>query len=87
MTVNRLKENSFNFSVISRAAADYVRKSFAGREQLTKSELASESKKPVYIRSPFDALPVLYALCAVGDAKIDRRYKGQTLYFNIRSGR
>ena len=85
MTVNRSKENSFNFNIVSKDASEYVKKSFSGREKLTTAELAKESKKPALIKGTFDALNILYALCAVGDAKIDRRYKGRTLYFNVRS--
>lgn len=85
MTVNRSKENSFNFNIVSKDATEYVKKAFSGREQLTTSELTRESKKPALIKGAFDALNALYALCAVGDAKIDHRYKGQALYFNIRA--
>jgi hypothetical protein len=86
MSVNRRKENSFNFNVVSKEATNYVRKAFNGREQLTSSDLVNESKKPIYIKETFDALNVLYALCAAGYAKIDHRFKkGQSLYFNVRN--
>lgn len=85
MTVNRSKENSFNFNLVSKEAAAYIKSAFGGRQKISTSDIAKESKKPVFIKSAFDALNILYALCAVGEAKIDHRYKGQKLYFNIRS--
>jgi hypothetical protein len=83
MTVSKGKD-SFNFNVVSKDATDYVRKAFKGRQKLTSSDVVKESKKPAYIKESFDALNILYALCALGDAKIDKRYVGIKLFFNIR---
>lgn len=86
MTVNRSKTNSFNFNLVSKDATAYVKLAFGGRLKISTSDITKESKKPVFIKSPFDALNILYALCAVGDAKIDKRYtKERQLYFNIKS--
>lgn len=85
MTVNRSKQNSFNFNLISKGATTYVKSAFGGRLKISTSDIAKESKKPVFIKNTFDALNILYALCATGEAKIDHRYKGQRLYFNIKS--
>ncbi len=89
MTVNQNPEkgNSYNFNVVSKEAVNYFRKAFGGREQITSTELANESKKPIHIKKPLDALNILYAMCAAGQAKIDRRFKGQSLYFNVRSNK
>jgi len=82
MTVNKAKD-SFNFNVVSKDAADYVRRTFKGRQKITASDVLKESKKPAYIKKGFDSLNILYALCAIGDAKIDKRYSGNQLFFNI----
>jgi hypothetical protein len=83
MTVNKAKD-SFNFNVVSKDATDYVKKAFKGRQKLTTSDVVKESRKPAYIKESFDALNILYALCALSDAKIDKRYGGIKLFFNIK---
>lgn len=83
MTVNKAR-NSYNFNVVDKEAAKYVKKAFKGRQQLTSSDVLNKSKKPTYIKNAFDALNILYALCATGEAKIDRRYSGIKLFFNIK---
>jgi hypothetical protein len=45
--------------------------------------VVSKSKKPAVLKETFQALNVLYVLVAKGEAKVDKRFKGQKLYFNI----
>ena len=83
MTVNKARK-SYNFNVVAKEAAQYVKKAFKGRQQLTSADVLTKSKKPAYIKNAFDALNILYALCATGEAKIDRRHIGMKLFFNIK---
>ena len=83
MTVSRNK-NSYNFNVVSKDAADYVRTKFSGRQKITSNDVVKESKKPVHIKEPLDALNILYALCATEAAKVDSRIKQRQLFFNIK---
>lgn len=82
VTFNKAK-NTYNFNAVSEEACKYVHKLFGGASKVTAVEVLEKSKKPALIKSRFDALNVLYALCAIGEAKIDARYKGTTLFFNI----
>lgn len=83
MTVNR-KRNSCNFNIVSKEAIEYVKKYFKRRKKISVSDILNESKKPTHIKERFDALNILYALCATGDARIDTRFKGNQLFFNIK---
>jgi hypothetical protein len=84
MTVSRAKDDSFNFSIVSKDASEYVRLKFKGRKQLTVTDVLNEIKKPAYVRSRFNALNILYTLCAKKHFRIDHRYKGKELIFSNR---
>jgi hypothetical protein len=83
MTVAKNKKGC-NFNVVSKEAVDYVKNKFSGRKKITSNIVAKESKKPIYIKEPLDALNILYALCAVGEAKVDSRFEQKQLFFNIK---
>lgn len=84
MTVSRQKDNSFNFSIVPKEATAYVIKTFSGRT-VTSSEVLNQSRRPAYIKGTFDALNILYALCATGVSKIDQRFKkGPALHFTLK---
>jgi hypothetical protein len=87
MTVSRSKQNSFNFNLVAKDAVIYVKSIFSGRRKISTADVAKESKKPIFVKNAFDALNILYALCALGDVTIDRRFKGLTLYFNFKRDR
>ena len=82
VTVNKGR-NTYNFNVVSEEACEYINKLFAGKSKITGANVLEKSRKPALIKDRFDALNVLYTLCAIGAARIDTRYKSNTLFFNI----
>ena len=84
MTFNKTR-SSYSLNVVAEEACEYVRRLFAGESQVTTAQVVEKSKKPVLVKENFEALNVLYTLCATGAAKIDKRFKGKKLYFNVYS--
>jgi hypothetical protein len=84
MCVSRTRDNNFSFSVTSKEAVVAVQKKFKGKGVST-ADVVEKLKRPAYVKTSFDALNALYALCAIGGARIDRRYKGKALVFQVNS--
>ena len=84
LSFSRSKPNAGNFNFVDAGAVEYVRKRFAGAQAITAKEVHEKSRKPNYVNSHLHALNVLYVLVAIQDAHIDGRFKGRSLYFNIR---
>ena len=84
MTFSRNKVGAGNFTVVDKAAVEYVASRFAGKQGITSNDIVQASRKPQYIRSALDALNIVYAMIATRRAKIDGRYKGKQLRFNVR---
>jgi hypothetical protein len=82
MSASRTKRASGYFNLVSRAAVDRIRKSYAGRQDVTAKALATRSRGPG-VRDALQALNILYVLVATGQAKRDDRYQDQRLHFNI----
>jgi hypothetical protein len=85
MTFSRSRTNSGNFNVVEKAAVNYIVSQLGGGHAVTSNDLVAKSRKPQYVRDALDALNILYVLVATRAAKIDGRYKGKQLRFNIRS--
>jgi hypothetical protein len=83
MSEARTKPDSGYFNLVSAAAVDHVRRSFAGRQDVTARGLVSRSRKPRYVKNPLQALNILYVLVATGQATRDDRFKDRSLHFNI----
>jgi len=82
MSASRTKRASGYFNLVSREAVDRIRKSYAGRQDVTAKQLAARSRG-AGVRDALQALNVLYVLVATGAAKRDDRYQDQRLHFNI----
>jgi hypothetical protein len=67
---------------VSRDAVARIRRSYAGKQDVTAKALASRSRG-AGIRDALQALNVLYVLVATGAAKRDDRYQDARLHFNI----
>jgi hypothetical protein len=77
-----------NFTLVDRAAVDYVRKRFGGQKDLTSVELLRRSKNPRYIRGRFGALYILYILEALGEAsRRQAKPPARGFLFNLRKPR
>jgi hypothetical protein len=77
---------SGNFNLVDTKAIEYVYNNFRGEKAITSKKLLTASRKKVhkkYIPGRFDALNILYILCAMRKAKIDKRYKQREIKFNI----
>ena len=82
MSASRSKRASGYFNLVSRDAVARVRKSYAGRQDVTARQLATRSRGSG-IRDALQALNILYVLVATGAAKLDDRYQDQRLHFNV----
>jgi hypothetical protein len=82
MSASRTKRASGYFNLVSRAAVERIRRSYAGRQDVTAKALAARSRG-AGVRDALQALNVLYVLVAIGAAKRDDRYQDQRLHFNI----
>jgi hypothetical protein len=82
MSASRTKRASGFFNLVSRDAVNRVRKSYAGKQDVTAKQLAARSRG-AGVRDALQALNVLYVLVATGAAKRDDRYQDTRLHFNI----
>lgn len=73
-----------NFDVVERAQVDYVLQHFAGKSGVTAQAIFDRAHATRHLTSRFDALRILYVLVALGHAKVDKRFKEKSLYFNIK---
>lgn len=82
MSASRTKRASGYFNLVSRQAVDRIRRSYAGKQDVTAKQLAARSRG-AGLRDALQALNVLYVLVATGMAKRDDRYQDTRLHFNI----
>jgi hypothetical protein len=79
MSASRTKRASGYFNLVRRDAVARIRKSYAGRQDVTAKQLS----KRAGVRDALQALNILYVLVATGAAKRDDRYQDTQLHFNI----
>lgn len=84
MSASRTKRASGYFNLVSRKAVERVRRSYAGRQDVTAKQLAARSRG-AGVRDALQALNILYVLVATGAAKRDDRYQDMQLHFNVAS--
>jgi hypothetical protein len=82
MSSSRTKRASGYFNLVSREAVDRIRRSYAGKQDVTAKAIAIRSRG-AGVRDALQALNVLYVLVATGAAKRDDRYQDTRLHFNI----
>lgn len=82
MSASRTKRASGYFNLVSRAAVDRIRRSYAGKQDVTAKVLAARSRG-AGVRDALQALNILYVLVATGSAKVDDRYQDTRLHFNV----
>ena len=83
LSFSKSKRASGNFNLVSIDAVNYVRRNFAGRQDLTAKRLVARSRKPQYVSGALQALNILYVLVALGVAIRDDRFHDRELHFNI----
>ncbi|MGH8863583.1 MAG: hypothetical protein ACREVZ_02890 [Burkholderiales bacterium] len=82
MSASRSKRASGYFNLVSRDAVARIRKSYAGRQDVTARQLATRSRG-AGVRDALQALNILYVLVATGAAKRDDRFQDKRLHFNV----
>ena len=82
MSASRTKRASGYFNLVSRDAVNRIRRSYAGRQDVTAKALAARSRG-AGVHDALAALNILYVLVATGAARRDDRYQDQRLHFNI----
>ena len=82
MSASRTKRASGYFNLVSRDAVNRIRKSYAGKQDVTAKQLATRSRS-AGVRDALQALNILYVLVATGAAKRDDRHQDTRLHFNI----
>lgn len=74
-----------NFSIVEKAAVEYVFSKIKGKKNITKNDIKKYSKKPNYTGTDFDVLNIMYILVALRKATIDKRFSESSLHFNVMS--
>ena len=82
MSASRTKRASGYFNLVRRDAVNRIRRSYAGRQDVTAKQLAARSRG-AGVRDALQALNILYVLVATGAAKRDDRYQDARLHFNV----
>jgi hypothetical protein len=82
MSASRTKRASGYFNLVRREAVNRIRRSYAGKQDITAKQLATRSRG-AGVRDALQALNVLYVLVATGAARRDDRYQDTRLHFNI----
>jgi hypothetical protein len=85
-SISIAKAHGGNISILPKGAVEYVAESFAGKQNITAGDVFKASTHHALIRTRFDALNVLYVLCAQGRANRDNRFNPPSLHFNVKSG-
>ena len=76
---------SGNFNVVASDTMERIRRTFAGRQRITRREIEEHPRIKRFVKD-FDVLQALYVLVAAKQATIDGRSpNSKTLYFNIRN--
>src|SRR5262245_27327857 len=83
MSFSRSKPGAGNFNVVTSQALEYVARRFGGKQRLTAKIVNKSSRKLRLVRGRLAALNILYVLVATGRAKIDARFQGREIYFNV----
>ncbi len=76
--------NSGNFHVVESEAVEYVLGKFPGAVGVTAQAVFDRARTTRHVTGNLDALNILYVLVGLGHAKVDKRHKEKSLYFNIR---
>jgi len=84
LSFSRTKSDSGNFNIVEAEALNYVRAKFAGEMGLTAKELHNRCRRPQYVKTPLEALNILYILVALDQAQLDHRFEARELHFNIK---
>jgi hypothetical protein len=85
LSFSRTKPNTGYFNIVDTEAVDYVRHKFSGEKGLTSQALRKRCTKPEHIKTPLEALNILYVLAATHQAQIDSRFHDRKLHFNIKA--
>jgi hypothetical protein len=84
MSFKKDDPNAGNFHVVDSEAVDYVRGKFAGASGVTARDVFDRAHTTRHVSGNLDALNILYVLVGLGHARVDKRHKERSLYFNIK---
>jgi hypothetical protein len=74
-----------NYSVVPKAAIDYVTKRLGGTKSIKTADGLTACKRSKYFPNRFSFLNAMYVLLATKQGRISK-VQGQTLFFGIRKG-
>lgn len=84
LSFKRSDPNAGNFHVVEPETVAYVRKRFDGKTGVTDKEVFEAAHRTRHLATRLEALNILYVMVGLGQAKVDKRHKEKSLYFNIR---
>jgi hypothetical protein len=84
MSFRKGDPNAGNFHVVDSEAVEYVLGKFNGASGVTAQDVFDRAHTTRHVSSNLGALNVLYVLVGLGHARVDKRHKEKSLYFNIR---
>ena len=84
ISFKRTDPSQGNFHVVNSETVEYVLGKFAGAAGVTAQDVYDRAHTARHVASNLDALNILYVLVALGHAKVDKRHKEKSLFFNIK---
>jgi hypothetical protein len=84
LSFKRTDPNAGFFRVVESEAVETVLEKFDGASGVTAHDVLDRAHKNAHLASNLDALNVLYILVGLGHARVDKRFKEKSLYFNIK---
>ena len=84
ISFKKLDPNAGNFHAVDSEAVEYVLGKFAGSSGVTAQDVFDRAHTTRHVAGNLDALNILYVLVGLGHARVDRRHKEKSLYFNIK---
>jgi len=85
--LSKARRGSGYFNVVASAAVRYVHERFAGKTQVTAKDVFLGARRTKHIATRLMALNVLYALVALGSARVLRAGEHRQLFFAFRKQR
>jgi len=84
MSFKKDDPNAGNFHVVDSEAVEYVLGKFDGTSGVTARDVFDRAHTTRHVSSNLAALNILYVLVGLGRAKVDKRHKEKSLYFNVK---
>ncbi len=84
LSFKKTDPNAGFFHAVDSEAVEYVLGKFGGASGVTAQDVFDRAHTTRHVSKNLDALNILYVLVGLGHARVDKRHKEKSLYFNIK---